>query len=619
MRSDGKITASRGCRAFPCGLAAAGRGRVTSVTAVALVRMRVAAGRMRVAAAAALGLLLPAAAAQFPVAQDGRYFDANPQVGASRFYDYGSLRPSVPLLSGNLLASGNVRGGLSLRSFSPIPEGTSLRVGLGSASLSSFIRDSVSVSDVSSPYAQFRTQPFFDPARTAPTGAFLQGQYGLPGSTPAFGSATPAPRAPLPGLLNYAPPIDARIDTSDPLGRLTDVAAVPPTVNLQSSIFGVNAPVQNRSNLGDRSLTDTPQGIESAQRDFRVMAGIDPDRPEFSRPNALAQPLDFRVPNLDVLQPPSARLDVSLETDPLALLGDNPFVSPGRFDSSAGEDPREAAAPPAGIASQQPGLTGASPSPAGLPEILPGRDLFTDMRMALSLERDPGATWYSDMRQAVENNPAAANQQVPNVQMLESQEFVNEMLGSPLTSFATQSPTAINREIRQAESLLDEGRYMDAVEHYERARVLDPHNPLPLIGKGHAMIAAGDYFSAALSLISGLERFPEISRFNVDLKEMMGGAEVIDIRRSDIHRQLEMVEDPHLRFLLGYLEYHSGDRERGMANLKKAAMEAQPGSIIRRYPDLLEGRGALPPPKLPSPQIPAAPPPGEPPDEGGQP
>jgi hypothetical protein len=53
-----------------------------------------------------------------------------------------------------------------------------------------------------------------------------------------------------------------------------------------------------------------------------------------------------------------------------------------------------------------------------------------------------------------------------------------------------------------------------------------------------------------------------------------------------------------LRFLLGYLEYHTGDRESGLRNLEMAAAEAELGSIIRRYPAILRG-GALPAPKLP--------------------
>jgi hypothetical protein len=79
----------------------------------------------------------------------------------------------------------------------------------------------------------------------------------------------------------------------------------------------------------------------------------------------------------------------------------------------------------------------------------------------------------------------------------------------------------------------------------------------------------------------------------------MGGGEVIDIRRADLMRRLEQREIPELRFLLGYLEYHTGDREHGLANLEQAAREDRAGSIISRYPALLRGGGTSPAPQAP--------------------
>ena len=173
------------------------------------------------------------------------------------------------------------------------------------------------------------------------------------------------------------------------------------------------------------------------------------------------------------------------------------------------------------------------------------------------------------------------------------------MLQNALQSFAGESTTAVNTELRRAESFMNLGRYYDAADYYRRAHLLDPLNPLPLVGRGHALLAAGDYLSAAVMLTQGLERFPEMARFSLDLKAMMGGGEIVDIRRADIMRQLQQNEDPRLRFLLGYLEFHGGMPERGIENLRKAAGEADPGTLLRRYPDMLEGKGALPPPKLP--------------------
>ena len=69
-------------------------------------------------------------------------------------------------------------------------------------------------------------------------------------------------------------------------------------------------------------------------------------------------------------------------------------------------------------------------------------------------------------------------------------------------------------------------------------------------------------------------------------------------RELAVLRQLERREDPQLRFLLGYLEYYTGDKTHGVENLDKAADAAEFGTIIKRFPDMLRGTAPLPPPKL---------------------
>ncbi|NUQ50015.1 MAG: hypothetical protein HUU27_08870, partial [Phycisphaerae bacterium] len=153
-------------------------------------------------------LTLTPAAAQYPVnlqvASDGRLLDANPQLGGSRYYDYS--RPQSPLMAGNLLTTGNVRGGLSFQGYSPIADPRSFRAGLPSGGLSSFIRDSVSVADSQTPLGGLARQPFFDPVYTAPTTGSLQGQF-----------APQALRPTVPNLAGSYPGIDARQSTG-PLG-----------------------------------------------------------------------------------------------------------------------------------------------------------------------------------------------------------------------------------------------------------------------------------------------------------------------------------------------------------------------------------------------------------------
>jgi hypothetical protein len=156
----------------------------------------------------------------------------------------------------------------------------------------------------------------------------------------------------------------------------------------------------------------------------------------------------------------------------------------------------------------------------------------------------------------------------------------------------------------KAEELMRAGHFYEAADRYRAAHQLDPANPLPLIGRGHALLAAGDYRSAAHALIAGIQRYPDITRFAIDLKSLMGGGENVDIRRADIMQRLERKENPALRFLLGYLEYHGGQPERGLQNLEKAAANPLADATIHRYPKMLRGEGPLPPPRFDNPDLP---------------
>jgi hypothetical protein len=242
--------------------------------------------------------------------------------------------------------------------------------------------------------------------------------------------------------------------------------------------------------------------------------------------------------------------------------------------------------------------------------MLPGQDVFTDMRLALALQKDPGAAWFQEMQQALREDPDAARRSM-EAASLESSAFVERIIATPIRSFAGPGDSALNQELAKAEALMAEGRFFDAANSYDRARLIDGTNPLPVLGRGHALLGAGDYLTAAVTLLRGLERFPEMTRFTVDLKSLMGGGETVDIRRADIMQRIEQHDDPRLRFLLGYLEYHGGDRVSGLRNLEKAAEAAEPGSMMQRYPRMLKGEVETPPPMtlpdpLPVPQSPPA-------------
>jgi hypothetical protein len=557
------------------------------------------AGRLPVALL--LTVAVAGAHAQYQIQQTGRLFDANPQIGSG---GYNAARPVSPLALGNALAQGTIGRGMSLRGVSPIGDPTAFRGPLGSGMLSAFRRDSVSMADVSSPYAGLVGLPYYDPSQTVATGGFLSGQYGpvVPRFGPQVSGSGPAGSAPgVPG------PLDLRLDTRLNVGSVSGADGWSPSVaGLRSQIVGLTP--GGNSELSSTIFGPAPRAAAPfpaprvADRVLNNLARLPvPDMRDLTRPGTLdgqqfEEPPGSRPPlgtPLDAVRRGEARrLTEEVPRDPRLprLDRDRPFMlgpqvrTPGPTEAEAGRSPIRDA-----TTSAMPRLRDAS--------VLPGYDVFTDMQLGLALAADPSAAWFKDIQDAVRQNPAATGL-MQELAAAQSQEFIARVVNAPIRTFHGQGESPLNNEILKAESLLEIGQYYEAVRRYEAARRLDPLNPLPLIGKGNAYLAAGEYLSAVVALVQGFERYPELSKFSFDLAALMGGGEVVDIRRSDLMRRLESQEDPRLRFLLGYLEYFGGDRESGLKNFEKAAETDAGASIISRFPAMLR-EGRLPPPKLP--------------------
>jgi hypothetical protein len=539
-------------------------------------RLPVASGALL----AAFLVMLAPAAAQTPVQQDGRLLDANPALGGDRF---NTARPMAPLLSGNPYANGNVRYGLALQSFSPISDPTAFRSALGTGALSTFLRDSVSTADYPRDvYGGFR-QPYFDASQTAPTAAFLQGLGNY--RQPLVGANADQATTSGAGSLGMGP-LNTRL-APQPL-------SLPPGQPLRNQIVGLTPGwADGRAS----SIFGTPTGLPSPAQLYQQQwpqanAGLTPR--EQGREADRQMQVEQRGNQLPWSAPLATPLDTLIRGNSLALLEQpDRFTLPGAPTQPPAQP---GAAAPRPLISNQPRaglnpLPGVEPIPAPRDaSMLPGNDVFTDMQLALTLQQNPGADWYKDMQETVREHPALADPS-RNIGSLGSTEFTNLVTRTPIRTFVGKADSAFNDQMLKAERLLQIGQYYDAEAGYEHAAALDSTNPLPLIGRAHAALGAGDYHSAALFLARGLERFPEFVHFNIDLQALMGGGEVTDIRRADIMRLLAGNEDARLRFLLGYIEYNTGNRQSGLTNLEKAAAETEPTSFIARFPAFLRNAG----------------------------
>ena len=566
-------------------------------------------------------LVATAGWAQTSANQSGQLFDANPQVGGSR-YNAPVSRPLSPLVGGNAFATGNVSRGLSLRSSSPITAPTAFRGTLGSSTLSAFRRDSIGLDQVNGRYGGLAAQQYFDTSSTAPTASYLRGNYGGANAFGAsvLGAGTSDRSSARVGAFDPFLPngsTSARSGYSADAGSYGSVPLAMDNSQLSSSIFGVSRPGVPGPLSQGGNLSGTPQTTYLPDVEG---VGAWPGAQQAGRLD-MGGPMDLR------LQPESGTW-AETTMSPLDI-----YEQRSATDSMFNVDTTGGAFTPL-----QPGIASAAmPGRIGLPgeepgtgiqdqdtlESMLGQDLFTDMRLALELSENPQADWLEGMvggDGADEQEPGAIESMDRQTRTAEAaEEFLTSLLGSEIETFTTDGPAPVNEVMRRAESQMDSGRYYDAAQTYRQAQSLDPVNPLPVVGEAHALIAAGEYRTAAHTLTRGLQRYPELARFRINLSALLGGGEVVDIRRADLMRQLEGNEDPELRFVLGYIELHSGLTEFARENLERAAQESEFGTIIRRYPNLLRQAGILMPAATPESPPPSVPETEMPPDSAAEP
>jgi tetratricopeptide (TPR) repeat protein len=147
----------------------------------------------------------------------------------------------------------------------------------------------------------------------------------------------------------------------------------------------------------------------------------------------------------------------------------------------------------------------------------------------------------------------------------------------PYETFASYSEDKFNRSMRAAELYLKQGRYYRAADAYTLASLYKPDNPLAYAGKSHALFASGEYMSSALFLSRCLQIFPEYARFKIDLVAMMGGRDKLESRVVDVEEWLNRSGAPELQFLLAYV-YYQMDRPKPAKEAIDAAYKQMPQS-----------------------------------------
>jgi hypothetical protein len=95
----------------------------------------------------------------------------------------------------------------------------------------------------------------------------------------------------------------------------------------------------------------------------------------------------------------------------------------------------------------------------------------------------------------------------------------------PLRTLSNVPPgmevTPFDTQMKRAEVMLKDGKYMDAVDQYQQALSMQPGNALALVGRAHAEIAAGMYQSAAMDLKTLFTQKPEMMSVRYTLNDFI--------------------------------------------------------------------------------------------------
>ena len=131
------------------------------------------------------------------------------------------------------------------------------------------------------------------------------------------------------------------------------------------------------------------------------------------------------------------------------------------------------------------------------------------------------------------------------------------------------SPT-LKDVLNDAEQMLTEGQYVGAVARYEAASRLVPNQPLVILGRGTAELAAGYYRRATNTLREALSDHPELAMARVGVADLIGERRVGELSE-DLRQLAEANPDSDVPvFLLAYLSYGSEDYARAGRLLEEA-------------------------------------------------
>lgn len=544
-----------------------------------------ARNRKNVLLSAALAVplaLASVASAQFQV-NNGDALDASNRVGSGGQNEVGRTPARVSnedIVYGNVTAGREFRGGISTF------DAREFRGGTSGGQVDAFVRNTAGVPTRGMPRTDLTTpQTFFGDSRgVAPPAGAIQNGFAGGAILPSDALRTPS-GAEITGRNIAAGPLGSTLLMPGGMGNNNRE-----TMFAGSPLSGVRE--VNRNQWTQDLATDflrrnpneerwTPEVLERFQQELREAA----DSPTFERPaDSIQQPTD------------------ALRNDAL-----RPFESPENNALRSGLQPGQIQTAALGSNLQ----TGTAPHMQRLPSAAQQSTQYAELERRLQrfrpaqTEADRARAYREQLRQAAEGDQQAAQGQQPGQaqrggqpqqQLLprvapgvdrstetQQQAQVPQNLPTPrpdeepvqIKSLADGvKAEGLANVLRQAEENMQKGKFLSAVQDYDRAQQVAPNNPLIQLGRAHAMLG-GSYFARAdQALRQAFAADPALLMAQYDLRSMIGEKRLnamIDDLKTIANTEKNAVQPV---FLLAYIAYNTDNEAMAAEWLNEAARRA---------------------------------------------
>jgi len=516
-------------------------------------------------------------------------------------YERGLANTPNPMSdSGNLVITGNVRGGKHFRGYVPYDSTTSFGAPLGSTRLDSFLRYSA-VPQESGDYSR-NNGTFYSPTGTVTTirpgygGIFAPTSPRVAGGLTQFRADKPAnvmPITEIPPSRLSGGERDAVPDSTDGAWKWQPYLPTSGTSEeMRQLISGEpgDQPADRRfAQQGNQPVTpeEHQRRLELWRRDTDG-APLDTPGSEQRRPDPAQSPLPRSVelrlgqpltePQRQMLrEPPSRDADprqrpvgeISTEGSPTDASGESPL----RLYDRAAESEQSASRPPISLnridaiftmrtegRSAEPGDTGTLPALRRMEETVGAFDTRAKSLEQPARDLPTGDESSSDGIDSLANRLGAAPGSTrmavgagtpPDVLERPAEDRVRQKYQAP-TGFAREQ---FDRYSRTSEMYVRQGHYRRAVDSLTLALLYWPGEPRVHLRKSHALLAAGEYVSSASALARAIELDARRVLRKMELIEAVGGPDQFVRRITELEQSAERSSAPQLQFLLAYVYY----------------------------------------------------------------